>query len=122
MPAGARICRVAGLFGSVFDFLTHVGNAAANSVTAFAHGFASVVDVIGGVFFYAVPSAGTGGKADSGDGDYEKVFHVFSSLCEELKDARLVCTVSLSAKMAGMTADLAGIYRILLYASLKPAF
>ena len=104
-----------GLFGGVFDFLAHVGNAAANGIAAFAHGFAGVVDVVGGVFFYAVPSAGTGGKADGGNGENEKMFHVFSSLGEKLKYTRLVRAALLSAKTASLMAGLAEIYRILLF-------
>jgi len=100
-------CRMLGLFGGVFDFLAHVGNAATNGIAAFAHGFAGVVDVVGGVFFYAVPSAGTGGESDGGNGEDEKVFHVFSSLCEKLKDARLLRVALLSAKTARPMADLA---------------
>jgi len=101
------VCRMLGLFGGVFDFLAHVGNAAANGIAALAHGFAGVVDVVGGVFFDAVPGAGTGGEADGGNGEDEKVFHVFSSLCEKLKDARLLRVALLSAKTARPTADLA---------------
>jgi len=82
MPAGAQACRMPCLFGGVFDFLAYVGNTAANGVAAFARSFAGMVDVVGSVFFYAVPSAGTGGKADGGHGENEKVFHVFSSLGE----------------------------------------
>ena len=107
MPAGAQACRTIGLFSGVFDFLAHVGNTAANGIAALAHCFAGVVDVVGSVFFYAVPSAGTGRKADGGDGEDEKVFHVFSSLCEEMKDARLARVALLSAKTARPTADLA---------------
>lgn len=81
----------AGLFGSGFDFAAYIAHSAAYGVAAFFNGFLGLVgyvlgsffgfiSVAAGVIFRSGPSAGTGRKADGGNGEDEKVFHIFSSL------------------------------------------